>query len=309
MTLPNLPQTYTYGSSMLNHNNEILYCVSRNCWQLNGTTWTHHSKPRANRDYAVGVSTNSASFLFGSTTSLQNARWTYDYLEVGTNEWVKSVSLPTPFHYGCGVAVSDEQILLIGGFNDDNYRIWSFNTLTHSFTQLSIELNTGRGQHACSRIPNTEKILVAGGSQNGLLSSSEIIDMATQSVSYTGSLNFARRLHGMGIMTIGNKDKVIVFGGDLFPSSDGYLDTIEVYNEDTQSWELLGNKLSTPKFRFGYLSIMNTGDTLLTFPTYWTITNSFVIICFSDLRAILTNASNWQELWLSTAWKKSKFAF
>ena len=80
--------------------------------------------------------------------------------------------------------------------------------------------------------------------------------MATQSVTFTGSMNSARQNHGMGIMTIGNEDKIITFGGN----NGTNLDTIEVYKEDTQSWELLATKLSQPKHQFGYLSIKNTGN-------------------------------------------------
>ena len=262
--LPYLPEGTDYsGASLLNHNNTILYCVQKYCLQLKlgslTSIWAHHSNLNNDRRYSSGVSTNSASFLFGSDSS-------YEYMEFGTNVWKNGqTSLPTSFQYGCGVALSNRQILLIGGSTSqsgyDN-RIWSFDTLTHTFTQLFFQVKTGRRYHACSRIPNTEKILVSGGQRSRAYeNSTEIIDMATQGVTYTGSMNFVRYHHGMGIMTIGNEDKVITFGGR---NNSEYLDTIEFYNEDTHSWELLGNKLSQPKYEFGYLSIKNTGNISVT---------------------------------------------
>ena len=272
MKLPNLPKgTQTSRPSILKHNNTILYCNYKTCLQLKlghltGTVWGHHSSLNKSRNYPSGVSTNNASFLFGAWSSGADS---YEYMEFGSDVWKNGqTSLPTSFYHTCVVAVSNEQILLIGGYTSQNSydnRTWSFNTLTHTFTQLSLELNTGRQYHACIRIPNTEKILVTGGhdgygySGSYYLNSTEIIDLATQSVTYIGSMNYVRYEHGMGIMTIGNEDKVITFGGR---NNSGYLlDSIEVYQEDTQTWELLGNKLSTPKREFGYLSIMNTGDT------------------------------------------------
>ena len=271
MALPYLPQnTNTQGASILNHNNTILYCVHKSCLQLKlgslTSIWAHHSNLNNIRRYSSGVSTNSASFLFGGDD--YDSRNTYEYMEFGTNVWKNGqTSLPmSRFTNGCGVALSNQQILLIGGSTSQSYygdnRIFSFDTLTHTFTQLSIYLKRGRKNHACSRILNTEKVLVTGGyfrdssHSQGTLNSAEIIDMATQSVTFTGSMNSARQNHGMGIMTIGNEDKIITFGGN----NGTNLDTIEVYKEDTQSWELLGNKLSKPRCRFGYLSIKNTGN-------------------------------------------------
>ena len=284
--LPYLPEGTDYsGASLLNHNNTILYCVRKYCLQLKlgslTSIWAHHSNLNKHRTYSSGVSTNSASFLFGGYTS--SSEDTYEYMEFGSNVWKNGqTSLPMTYEGGCGVAVSNEKILLIGGDTGNSYksdtRIWSFDTLTHTITQLPIYLKQRRRDHACIRIPNTEKVLVTGGmSYNSgwhRINSAEIIDISTQSVTYTGSMNSARNAHGMGIMTIGNVDKIITFGGYYKKS----LDTIEVFHEDTQSWEMLSTRLSKPKSHFGYLSIMNTGDTLLTFPTHWTNTNSFVII-------------------------------
>ena len=266
MTLPNLPQgVLTLQPTLFNYNNTILFCNDYSCLQLKlgsstDTIWAHHSSLNQFRDESSGVSTNSAIFLFGGWHNDED----YEYLEFGTNVWKNGQTLiPTYYDNGCGVAASNEQILLIGGHALSSYLdqwIYSFNTLTNSFTKLSIELKTGRRNHACIKIPNTEKILVTGGRTDGygaVQNSAEIIDMATQSVTYTGSMNSVRFGHGMGIMTIGNEDKIISFGGH---NGDESLDTIEVYHHNTQSWELLENKLSQPKYMFGYLSIKNTGN-------------------------------------------------
>ena len=75
-------------------------------------------------------------------------------------------------------------------------------------------------------------------------------------------MNAKRKLHGIGILplgvsTVGNKDKIIVFGGK--EDDDSVFDSIEVYDEYNQQWELLTNtKLAQAKHGFGFLSIKSS---------------------------------------------------
>ena len=62
----------------------------------------------------------------------------------------------------------------------------------------------------------------------------------------------------MGVVTINGENKLAVFGGN---DGGNYLDSVELYNTQTQKWEMADLKLSKPKFGFGVLPI-KLGDIL-----------------------------------------------
>ena len=256
--LPNLP-TEIHGPSMLRQNNTILLCGGANnyqsCIQLNSGSWSHHSSLTSNRWFSSATSTSSASFLFGGYR-YNYGQATFEFLQHSSQSQWQAGQTDIPgggLRFGCAVTISDDQILLIGGFEAWK-RILSFNTTTHTFKQLPISLSQGRHRHACVRIPGTEKILVTGGFYYGgiYLDSVELIDMVTGNISNTAPMKVKRRQHGMGIMTFNNEEKVIAFGGW---DGSNRLDSIEVYHEDTQTWNLLEKKLSEHKNAFGYLTV------------------------------------------------------
>ena len=251
LPLPSLP-TGIDGPSILNHDSSILVCGGwgneNSCLQLTADSWNHHSSLTVPRSRSCGVSTNSASFLFGGYES-NFGKDTYEYMDHGSNVWkVGNTNIPGGLDEGCAVAISQEEVWLIGGRNTER-RIISFNTISHTFQELSAKLIQGRYAHACARIPGTKKILVTGG---WALDSTEIIDITTQSITNASPLNTRRYLHGIGVMTVGKEEKIVVLGGN-----DGFnwLDDIEVYQDDTQTWTLKDIKLSEAKFSMGVLTV------------------------------------------------------
>ncbi|WP_375771180.1 DUF5011 domain-containing protein [Archangium gephyra] len=95
-------------------------------------------------------------------------------------------------------------------------------------------LNTQRYHHAAVLLPNG-KVLVAGGRtgefDSGTLASAELYDPATNTWSYTGSMNTARAFHTMTLLPGG---KVLVTGGS--DASDGFLTSAELYDPATGTW-------------------------------------------------------------------------
>ena len=61
-----------------------------------------------------------------------------------------------------------------------------------------------------------------------------------------------RDRHGMGVVTINGKDRLAVVGG-----SDGRnkLNSVELYDTQTEKWEMTEFELSEPKVGFGLLTI------------------------------------------------------
>ena len=210
--LPDLPKFITSSPSMVNHNGAILLCGSTNnlrtCLQMETNIWNHHSNLNKKRNFASAVATNTATFIFGGSESSD----TYEYLEQGssTNWQEGNERIPgLGFKRGCAVAVSDEEVWIIGGWHTGS-RILSFNTRNHKFKEVTtIQLKEGRGAQKCIQIPGTTKIIVSGGrdpSSGKQLDSAEIIDFESKSVKNTGKMNFKRVYHGIGILTLDGED-------------------------------------------------------------------------------------------------------
>ena len=93
-------------------------------------------------------------------------------------------------------------------------------------------------------------VLVTGGYDGQYASkSTEIIDLSHWTSKKAGDLNVERASHGMGIVDINGKPKLIVFGGW---NGSSCLDSIEEWDDDTYSWSLSTMKLSEAKELFGY---------------------------------------------------------
>ena len=169
----------------------------------------------------------------------------FSKMETGT------IDIPGGFNHGF-FTIGDrtgQKIYLIGGQNTPN-RILKFNVEDRSFKELPTKLNVERsGGHMCALIPNTNKIMITGGYNNGYLDSTEILDTEDGSVTMIASpMNSKRDGHGMGVVTINGENKLAVFGG-----YDGrtQLDSVEVYNTKTEKWEMTDLELSEAKYYFG----------------------------------------------------------
>ena len=249
--LPNLPQ-YIRDSSMVVHNDTILLCGGwdnrRKCLQLDHGTWKEHSTLNLKRAQHSAVVTQVATFIFGGCDS----EVTYEYLPKDSTKWLMGkTDIPGGFRNGFAIAVkSQQEIWLIGGTWTQK-RILSFNVNSHTFQVVPFQLNFGRYGHRCTFIPNTNKIMVTGGynrydefDPGYYLDSSEILDTEEGSVTMASPMNSKRFAHGMGVVTVNGEDRVTVFGG-----SDGRnnLDSVELYNTQTEKWKTSGFKLSGAK--------------------------------------------------------------
>ena len=256
--LPNLPKSIQWSPSMVNHNGTILLCGGgknlQTCLQMEENGWNHHSNLNKERSYTSAVATNTATFIFGG----YHSKDTFEYLEQGSSSNWKEGNERIPgigFKEGCAVAISSEEIWLIGGHKTES-RILSFNTRNHKFKEVNtIQLKEGRYGHTCIQIPGTTKIMVSGGgdSSRNLLDSAEIIDFESKSVTNTGKMNFKRAYHGIGILTLDGEDQVAIFGG--YDENYDEHDSVEVYDQETQKWTTLTDiKLTQAKAGFGFLT-------------------------------------------------------
>ena len=244
---------------MVSHNGTISLCGGRKnekqCLQLDHGTWKEHSTLNEKRVWHSAVTTQEATFIFGGSYSDK----TYEYLPKDSDKWLMGrTEIPGGFENGFAIAVkSDQEIWLIGGDGTEK-RILSFNVNSHTFQVVPFQLNFGRYGHRCTFIPNTNKIMVTGGYDNGYLDSTEILDTEEGSVTIASPVNSKRCGHGMGFVTMNGIDRLAAFGG-----YDGrnYLDSVELYNSQTEKWETSDFKLSKAKSGFSFLTV-KLGDIL-----------------------------------------------
>ena len=199
---------------MVAHNGTILLCGGYGnlvkCLQLDNRMWKEHSTLNMERDLHSAVTTQTATFVFGGFYSST----TYEYLPKDSTKWLTGkTEIPAGFTNGFAIAVkSGQEIWLIGGFGTEK-RILSFDVESHTFQEMPFQLNVGRRVHRCAFIPNTNKIMITGGYDNGYLDSTEVLDTERGSVTMACPMNSKRFGHGMGAITINGENRLAVFGG------------------------------------------------------------------------------------------------
>ena len=93
------------------------------------------------------------------------------------------------------------------------------------------------------------------------LKSTEVLDTEDGSITTGSPMNTERYGHGIGVITINNEDRLVVFGGHNEIGDMECVDSIEVYNNSTEKWETTDMKLKNPNAAFAYLSV-RLGDIL-----------------------------------------------
>ena len=269
--IPNLPYENGY-SSMVVHDGAILLCGGTKeshpkngdlrCLQLEQGAWLEHSTLNHGRIYASAVTTSKATFIFGGITN----GTTYEYLPKGSSTWkLGTTEIPQQLKQGFAIEVkTDQEIWLIGG-EGTGHRILSFDINKHTFHELPMKLKESRLGHQCAFIPGTNKLIITGGFDYKLtyrkhnrqvrpfIASTEIVDIDDGYIqTMSNPLNFARFGHGIGVITIDDEDKLVVFGGVGIPD----VLKMEVFNTQTQMWEV-PDKQDCIGSGFGYLSVKN----------------------------------------------------
>ena len=168
--------------SLILQKNNILFFgnCSKTCYEMVDGGWKKHSTFVKFRGYSSSnVATKQVTFIFGGNGS----EYTYEYLLHGSSEWqIGKTKIPDGFTDGCAIALkSRPEIWLIGGYGTRK-RILSFNLETHRFATLPTQLLVGRTRFQCSFLPNTNKIIVTGGTAGYDLRSTEIVDTVDESV-------------------------------------------------------------------------------------------------------------------------------
>ena len=252
--IPDLPIGID-GLSLLHTNDDkIMVCGGSNnvgtCLVLQHGQWKQDSYLFNRRHNATGISMPDAIYMIGQTYG----KITWDWLSTGSTTWYASEGVSDVFEFGCGVRLSEFEILLIGGYTTER-RILKINFLTGT-SQTVGHLHQGRYGHSCSLFQDT--IFVTGGkySSSIYLAHTEMIELKTLTSRIGHDLKEARAFHGLAVSHVNKQLRLLAIGGSFGEGAGKYRDSIEIWNPEGQSWNFFKEmKLSKGKSRFGCLSV------------------------------------------------------
>ena len=212
------------------------------------------SKLTTNRIMASAATTETGTYIFGGQQGVHSA--TYEYMPSSKKTWTKgNDNIPNGFDRGCAVAISENEIWLIGGKQQQQRRrVLAFYPKNHTFIETNIKLTRKRHSHRCTLMPDKSGVMITGGTNE----STEIIDFKTRKSTFAGNMNVFRSLHGIGALVIENKPTLVVFGGYAWSEGDQpekYHDSIEKYDHKTKKWTYLDIKLKVPRREFGFVTL------------------------------------------------------
>ena len=248
----------TVSPSLFQHKENLLLCGGKNhekeCFQLQNDTWSNFNSLIQKRRSASIVSMRSQSYILGGALSKTTSEVLHHY----NNSWQQGPEIPNyGFMNGCGVKLSDDEFLIIGGY-DSETRILKLIVHNNTWQEVPIELTFGRDSHRC--IVFNKQIIITGG--DGLdyhaLNSTEIIDFGDGELKMIkgGDLNQKRSAHGMGIINLINDEPTVIAFGGYNDFNDKFLDTVEVWNDTSKTWTLSPKiRLSQTKATFGFATV------------------------------------------------------
>ena len=132
--IPDLPKAVLKNVLLLTSSGDnILSCGGRTNdsyprnLDVKGKRWSPHSILNQIRSGSAAVTMAYGVYIFGGSESPT----TSEYLPKNSNVWQAGPTIPNGFMNGCGLKISEGEILLIGG-NGSLNRILNFNTKTLS---------------------------------------------------------------------------------------------------------------------------------------------------------------------------------
>ena len=243
--------------------------TTKDCFVLENSDWNYHSSMKYNRRGAVVIQMPNGIYVFGGKENPIS----FEFLPIGAKTW--QIYYPnfmmdkpqrmietekTGFYFADGHKINEELLVIIK-YN----MIVIVNVIAKKLIQFKLQI----GRHRTSSIILNNMLIISGGCcriTKKSLHLTEIVDLqlclkalaegGTKDFSnitrIVGSLNVARSGFGMAMINMGSRLKLIAFGG----SSDqlGHLDSVEVWDETTETWKMSNMKLNHKRENFGYLT-------------------------------------------------------
>ena len=235
-----------FGHSMVvNNNNELMVFggqgqseKSKVCLVYKNNEWTHHSIMVMGRIHSCSIVMPNGIYVFGGRPCFPPmSHLSCEFLPNDQLYWsILHTQIPRPgLSMASCVAISPFEIIFTGGVAPASKRIMVFNTLTKEWNLNGEELIHGRWGHK-SFLFNGKLIITAGQNETGVLSSTEILELKSWKPKESGRLHEARWGHGIGVINIKGKQKLLVFGGWSVNRKIRHT-SVEAWNDDEECWE------------------------------------------------------------------------
>lgn len=159
---------------------------------------------------------------------------------IQSSDWAAAGSMHTVRHAHTATVLATGKVLVVGGWDTSNVLATAelYDPVSGAWTATG-SLHVARASHTATLLPSGE-VLVAGGMDGASanLSGAELYDPASGTWTATGSLNDAR---GFGFTaTLLPAGKVLVVGGLLLGTSNGFLNSAEIYDRESGVWTATG---------------------------------------------------------------------
>jgi hypothetical protein len=164
-----------------------------------------------------------------------------------TGAWTFTGNMGIVRDYHTATLLQDGRVLVAGGSSDKRTEIYNPATSTWTFTS---ELSQPRTSHTAHLLANGKVLVTAGiAIYPQLAVNGELYDPATGLWTPTGNLNNGRYDHA----SVGLPDgRVVIIGGQTGnPPSGTILNSVEIYNPQTNTWTL-SNPMTFPRLRHGW---------------------------------------------------------
>jgi hypothetical protein len=267
---PSFPFYTASPVSGLGYQNEPLICGdNRTCvsYTLSSRRWNAYS-------FIMNSARQSPHFAFnpsiiGSGRIVAAGGYNLTSIEYLTpTGWVQSTAkLPVPSHYGCMVAINSSTVMIFEGLDfsviSHSKKTYFFNHQTNSLTN-GPPLLQGRYSFGCGSmkdpITGTLSIVVAGGTSNVQLISTEILDLATGV--WKNGPNLPIPLQNPKIVPHPQVGVIILGGISWQPTGSSYPKSVYYLSSSTASaWTLLPQTMKNGRASFTAIYIPDTSVT------------------------------------------------
>lgn len=202
-------------------------------------------------------------FVAGRNTTSNLEAEIYD---PATNAWTAAGKMKLSHIYGTATLLQDCRVLLTGGYNS-NTQAEVFFPETKIFKSVGA-MNSERFFHTTTRLTDG-RVLAAGGGVDiagkwSTYATVDLFDPKSGLWTKAAKMNQARRAHTATLLPDG---RVLVAGGNVGGKNDGteagtQLDTAELYDPATDTWEKVSSKLVTAR-TFHTAALVPSGAVLL----------------------------------------------
>ena len=270
---------YNFDHSVIKtYDGKLLSCGgngTNKCYELKGYWhWEHHSTLNKLRPNAVCIAMPNGIYLFEG----RYHPFTSEFLPIGENVWKSGPKIPVLYSkssifkllrqfirnfqqkcfsmacYSTGHKLSENELIII-----KMDQVFKFDIRKNEWSILH-ELKIPRKYYSSFIFKG--KLFITGGYKmygffRKALPYTEVLDLSTMKSTMVGNLNTARFFHGMSVMRIKNELRLVVLGGQTRLKMDKryLLDSIEVWNEDTMSWDYTEIEMQYRNSRFAITTI------------------------------------------------------